>query len=110
MSTKRYTALLFCGFCIGSVGPGLIMSTLGFILLSRYGTEVNLIGFVVGIATLNCLLLGCRWVLDTLGAPFCGAVIDRTGIHLGAQICFIVGMIVMLLLNLSESLAGLTLG
>ena len=109
-STKRYTALLFCGFCIGSVGPGLIMSTLGFILLSRYGTEVNLIGFVVGIATLNGLLLGCRWVLDTLGAPFCGAVIDRIGIHLGAKICFIVGLIVMLLLNLSESLAGLTLG
>ena len=109
-STKRYTALLFCGFCIGSVGPGLIMSTLGFILLSRYGTEVNLIGFVVGIATLNGLLLGCRWVLDTLGAPFCGAVIDRIGIHLGAQICFIVGLIVMLLLNLSESLVGLTLG
>ena len=52
------------------------MSTLGFILLSRYGTEVNLIGFVVGIATLNGLLLGCRWVLDTFGAPFCGAVID----------------------------------
>ena len=109
-SSTRYSALLCCGFCIGIVGPGLIMSTLGFILLTRYGTEVDLMGFVVGIATLNGLLLGCRWVLDTLGAPFCGAVIDRIGIHLGAQICFIVGLIVMLLLNLSESLAGLTLG
>ena len=49
-------------------------------------------------------------MLDTLGAPFCGAVIDRTGIHLGAQICFIIGLIVMLLVNLSESLAGLALG
>ena len=109
-SSTRYSALLCCGFCIGSVGPGLIMSTLGFILLSRYGTEVVLMGFVVGIATLNGLLLGCRWVLDTLGAPIYGALIDRTGIRLGAPLCFLGGMIVMLLLNLSENLAGLALG
>ena len=109
-SSTRYSALLCCGFCIGSVGPGLIMSTLGFILLSRYGTEVALMGFVVGIATLNGLLLGCRWVLDTLGAPIYGALIDRTGIRLGAPLCFLGGMIVMLLLNLSENLAGLALG
>ena len=109
-SSTRYSALLCCGFCIGSVGPGLIMSTLGFILLSRYGTEVSLMGFVVGIATLNGLLLGCRWVLDTLGAPIYGALIDRTGIRLGAPLCFLGGMIIMLLLNLSENLAGLALG
>ena len=109
-SSTRYSALLCCGFCIGSVGPGLIMSTLGFILLSRYGTEVALMGFVVGIATLNGLLLGCRWVLETLGAPFYGALIDRTGIRLGAPLCFLVGLIVMLLLNLSENLVGLALG
>ena len=109
-SSTRYSALLCCGFCIGSVGPGLIMSTLGFILLSRYGTEVDLMGFVVGIATLNGLLLGCRWVLETLGAPIYGALIDRTGIRLGAPLCFLVGLIVMLLLNLSENLAGLALG
>ena len=109
-SSTRYSALLCCGFCIGSVGPGLIMSTLGFILLSRYGTEVDLMGFVVGIATLNGLLLGCRWVLETLGAPIYGALIDRTGIRLGAPLCFLVGLIVMLMLNLSENLAGLALG
>ena len=106
----RYSALLCCGFCIGSVGPGLIMSTLGFILLSRYGTEVDLMGFVVGIATLNGLLLGCRRVLETLGAPIYGALIDRTGIRIGAPLCFLVGLIVMLLLNLSENLVGLALG
>ena len=86
------------------------MSTLGFILLSRYGTEVNLMGFVMGIATINGLLLGSRWRLETLGAPFYGAFIDRTGIHIGAPICFIVGSIVMLLLNLSENLLGLAFG
>ena len=108
--STRYSALLCCGFCIGSVGPGLIMSTLGLILLSRYGTEVDLMGFIVGIATLNGLLLGCRFVLETLGAPIYGALIDRAGIRLGAPLCFLVGLIVMLLLNLSENLAGLALG
>ena len=34
-SATRYSALLCCGFCIGIVGPGLVMSTLGFILLTR---------------------------------------------------------------------------
>ena len=106
----RNFALHCCGFCIGNVGPGLIMSTLGFILLSRYGTEVNLMGFVMGIATINGLLLGSRWILETLGAPFYGAFIDRTGIHIGAPICFLVGSIVMLLLNLSENLLGLAFG
>ena len=95
-TSTRYSALLCCGFCIGSVGPGLIMSTLGFILLSRYGTEVDLMGFVVGIATLNGLLLGCRRVLETLGAPIYGALIDRIGIRIGAPLCFLVGLIVML--------------
>ena len=71
-STKRYTALLFCGFCMGSVGPGLIMSTLGFILLSRYGTEVNLIGFVVGIATLNGLYWAAAGWLILWGHHFAG--------------------------------------
>lgn len=103
-------ALLLCGFCVGSVGPGLIMSTLGFILLSRYGQEVSLFGFIIGIATLNGLLLGCRWILDTLGAPVYGALIDRSGIHIGAPLCFFVGAVVMILLTFGTSLTSLASG
>lgn len=102
--------LLICGFCIGSVGPGLIMSTLGFILLRRYGQEVNLFGIIIGIATLNGLLLGCRWILDTLGAPVYGALIDRIGIHIGAPLCFLVGALVMALLTFGNSLLSLAMG
>jgi len=103
-------ALMVCGFCVGAVGPGLLMSTLGFILLSRYGQEVDVFGLVVGIATLNGLLLGVRWVLDTLGSPFYGALIDRAGISTGAPICFVTGATVMLLLAGSNNLAGLAFG
>ena len=86
------------------------MSTLGFILLSRYGHEIALFGLIVGIATLNGLLLGCRWILDTLGAPFYGALIDRVGLHIGAPLCFLTGVAVMLLLTMSSSLAALAAG
>jgi hypothetical protein len=86
------------------------MSTLGFILLSRYGQEINLLGFIIGVATLNGLLLGCRWILDTLGAPVYGALIDRSGIHTGAPLCFFVGAVVMILLTVGSSLMSLAFG
>jgi len=107
---QTHGALLVCGFCVGSVGPGLIMSTLGFILLSRYGQAVDLFGLVIGIATLNGLLLGCRWVLDTLGAPLYGALMDRTGIHIGSPLCFFVGSLTLIMLTFGQSLAGLATG
>jgi predicted MFS family arabinose efflux permease len=103
-------ALYFCGFCIGSVGPGLIMSTLGFILLSRYGQQVEVFGLILGIATLNGLLLGCRWILDSLGAPIYGALIDYFGVHIGAPLCFAIGAFVMYLLTMGDSLASLSAG
>ena len=108
--SSRFLSLHCCGFCIDSVGPGLIMSTLGLILLSRYGNEVNLMGFVMGIATLNSLLLGSRWIVETLGAPIYGSFIDQTGTHIGAPICFLIGLIVMFLIYLSENLLGLAFG
>jgi hypothetical protein len=107
---SKYPALLICGFCIGAVGQGLLMSTLGFILLSRYGQQVDVLGIVIGVATLNGLLLGIRWALDTLGAPFYGAMIDKAGIRYGAPFCFLTGTGVMVLLAISNSLAGLAIG
>jgi predicted MFS family arabinose efflux permease len=107
---SAHHALLTCGFCIGAVGPGLIMSTLGFILLSRYGQQVDLYGILLGVATLNGLLLGCRWILDTLGAPVYGALIDRAGLHVGAPVCFFTGVIVLMALTMDNSLAALAAG
>jgi MFS family permease len=107
---SNHRALLVCGFCIGAVGPGLLMSTLGFILLSRYGQQVEVFEIVIGIATLNGLLLGARWALDTIGAPLYGAVIDRAGIQTGAPACFTVGAGVMVLLTNSTSLLSLAIG
>lgn len=107
---SNHHALLVCGFCIGAVGPGLLMSTLGFILLSRYGQQIDIMGIVIGVATLNGLLLGVRWAMDTLGAPFYGAMVDQVGIRIGAPLFFLTGAGVMVLLANSNSLAGLSIG
>lgn len=109
-SASSNQPLFICGFCIGAVGPGLIMSTLGFILLTRYGSEVDLFGVVIGIATFNGLLLGCRWILDTLGAPFFGALADQIGMYIGAPLSFFVGALVMSLLTDGGSLGTLVFG
>ena len=103
-------ALLLCGFCIGSVGPGLIMSTLGFVLLARFGEEVDVLGLVVGVATLNGLLLGARWALDTVAAPVYGAVVDALGVRRSAPWLFAIGTVALGFLYLFGSLAATAVG
>lgn len=71
--------LLFCGFVIGCVGPGMVMSTLGVVLKEMVGDSVLVFGVIIGVATLNGLLLSTRWVTDALGAPLLGAVSDKVG-------------------------------
>ena len=88
--------LMVCGFLIGCVGPGMIMSTLGVVLLETVGTSITLWGIVIGVATLNGLLLGVRWITDALGAPFLGHISDRLGRWWSAVGFFGVGLLAML--------------
>lgn len=77
---KRWSLeLMFCGFVIGCVGPGIMMSTLGVVLKETVGESVMVLGMVIGVATLNGLLLATRWITDALGAPLLGAVSDKMG-------------------------------
>ena len=59
---KRWSPeLLFCGFVIGCVGPGMVMSTLGVVLKESIGDSISVFHVVIGVATLNGLLLATRW-------------------------------------------------
>jgi|TARA_Y100000310_G_scaffold342114_1_gene443847 predicted MFS family arabinose efflux permease len=109
-SPVGFPALMICGFSLGCVGPGLIMSTLGFVLASRYGSEVAIGSILLGIATVNGLLLGARWVLDSLAAPFLGAFVDRIGIDRGALMFFIAGTVALGFLSVTSSLPALLTG
>jgi len=69
---------LVLGFCLGVVGPGFVMSTLGFLLQSRVGSG-GWLGFASA-ATLTGAVLAVRFALDTLAAPVLGASADRLGV------------------------------
>jgi len=105
-----FRAMMICGFSLGCVGPGLIASTLGFVLASRYGSELTIAGIVLGIATVNGLLLGSRWVLDSLGAPFLGAFADRIGLRRSSLIFFFAGTLALCFLSITSSLPTLVTG
>ncbi len=81
--------LLVRGFVMGCVGSGLITSTLGFILQKRIGDSVAIGKIVIGIATMNGLLLASGWIINIFGAPILGAFLDRIGHRTGAFIFFI---------------------
>ena len=99
--------LLFCGFVVGCVGSGLIMSTLGLVLNRVVGDDVTLLGMTIGVASLNGLFLSARWVSDFLGAPVLGHLGDRLGRNRATTIFFVIGTAVLLLAATMTSLAGI---
>ncbi|MBT4136992.1 MAG: MFS transporter [Candidatus Latescibacteria bacterium] len=98
---KRWSPeLLFCGFVIGCVGPGMVMSTLGVVLKDTVGDSVSVFDVVIGVATLNGLLLSIRWITDALGAPLLGAVSDKMGRRWATIVYFVGGMTALFVASL----------
>ena len=77
---QRYKLLAasFTAFAFYLVMGGALISTLGFYLRERLGDEVAIAGIVIGIATLNGLLLAVRLMSDVAG-PLLGYLGDRFG-------------------------------
>ncbi|MBF0280068.1 MAG: MFS transporter [SAR324 cluster bacterium] len=99
--------MLFCGFTIGIVGQGLLISTLGFVLESRYGSSATLFGFVLGISTINGIMLASRWVMQSIGAPFLGALVDHIGLRKSASFFFLSGALALAWLSYVTELTSL---
>lgn len=87
--------LMICGFVIGCVGPGIVMSTLGAVLVEIVGTSLTVLGVVIGAATLNGALLSSRWVIDAVSASFLGHISDRLGRRWSAVIYFFIGALAL---------------
>ena len=79
-AVQRYRLLTanFTSFAFYLVMNGVLISTLGFYLRERLGDEVAIMGLVIGIATLNGLLLAVRLMSDVAG-PVWGYLGDRFG-------------------------------
>ena len=101
--------LLFCGFVVGCVGVGLVMSTLGLVLTRVVGDSMTLIGVTIGVASLNGLFLSARWITDSIGAPVLGHVGDRLGRNHASVLFFTVGTATLLLALKMDTLLGLGL-
>ncbi len=75
---NRLLVANFTSFAFYLVMNGVLISTLGFYLRERLGDEVVVAGLVIGIATLNGLLLAVRLISDVAG-PLWGYLGDRFG-------------------------------
>jgi predicted MFS family arabinose efflux permease len=76
------------GFLIGTVGSGIVMSTLGHVLNERMPGGLPAGSVVIGVATINGVLLALRYTLQIFGSPFLGALIDRVGIFRSQLLLF----------------------
>jgi MFS family permease len=83
--------LIGCGFIVGCVGPGLIMSTLGLILRGIVGERIEVSGVTLGVATLTGMLLSARWLSELAGAPLLGHLSDVLGRRGSATAYFAAG-------------------
>lgn len=99
--------LMFCGFTVGCVGPGLVMSTLGLVLKRVVGDDVGLLGLTIGVASLNGLFLSVRWLADFFGAPLLGHAGDRLGRKRAITLFFVTGTAVLGVASTVGSLAGI---
>ena len=68
------------GFIVSLVGAGLVMSTLGYVLKSLFGESIPVGSLVIGVATVNGILLAAQHLINSIGSPLFGMLIDRHGV------------------------------
>ena len=90
-----HLALSVKAWVVACVGSGLIMSTLGYVLKERLGDAVSLGSLVIGITTLNGILLAFRYVIQSAGAPLSGVMLDRVGQKRIERLAFVLSTIIL---------------
>ena len=88
---KGDVRVICCGFAVGLVGGGMLMSTLGLILKEQVGESFLVAGYSIGVVTLTGLILGLRWFIDGIGSPVLGAIADRIGRERSITFLFLLG-------------------
>ena len=96
INSKALSVQAIKGFVVGAVGPGFVMSTLGQVLHTAAGTEVAIGQMVIGVASLNGMLLSIRALVGIIGGPTLGIAVDKIGIRNGETIAFIGGAAALL--------------
>ncbi|MBW1992877.1 MAG: hypothetical protein JRI77_00345 [Deltaproteobacteria bacterium] len=97
MISKGHMGIMFSGFTLGIVGPGMIISTLGLVLKTQIGESFIIFNYTVGVATLTSFILGWRWFIDGIGSPILGAAADRIGRQRSLRFLFPLNTVMLLM-------------
>lgn len=98
-ASRRY-GVLGIGTLAAWVAEGLVPSTLGYLVVVRYGDDVPLLGMTLGAATFTGLLLSVRWAADVVLAPATGRIADRVGVQRAGLLTFLLTALFLSLLTL----------
>lgn len=71
--------LFSLSFLHGMAVSGVVTATLGYLIADRFGDSVNLVLVTIGAASFTGLLLGSRFLADSIWAPLAGHSSDRSG-------------------------------
>ncbi|NVM25898.1 MAG: hypothetical protein HWN70_08280 [Desulfobacterales bacterium] len=93
---KGDVRVICCGFAVGLIGGGMLMSTLGLILKEQVGESFTIAGNSIGIVTLTGIILGLRWFIDGVGSPILGAIADRSGRQRSTTFLFSLGAVTLI--------------
>jgi len=96
-------SLAIRGFIVSLVGSGLIMSTLGFLLRNHFGDAVSVGAVVIGVTTVNGILLAAQHLINGIGSPLFGILIDRHGLPRAQYVGFAASGAALLALVLFRS-------
>jgi len=100
---KGGAALLLCGF-VAYCATSITMTTLGLALAERVGDSIGIGGIVIGIATLNGIVLAIRYITNIAAGPVLGALTDRTGHWSAVTVGFGCGAVLLLLAGLASNI------
>jgi len=101
---KGDATVICCGFAVGLIGGGMIMSTLGLFLREQMGESFLIAGYSIGVVTLTGIILGLRWFIDGIGSPVLGAIADRIGRERSTTILFFLGAVTLIVIALYPKL------
>jgi len=86
------------GFALNFTGLGLINSSYGLYLKNIFGENLLVFGIVIGIATLNGIILSTQSLFELILSPFLGNTADKHSTHKLLDYAFYLHAILMSLL------------
>ncbi len=88
-------SLLIQSIIVGGIGRGVVMSTLGYILVQRVGENITFEGIVIGVATINGVILASKNIISSVLSPLLGVVSDYLGSQKSLTLFFFLGAVSM---------------